>query len=214
MCVTLASLVLVYACEAPIPTGPQAVKEPVARPEPIPAEQSAAVREDTTVFPIDQWEEARPAVPNTRKLHLEVPAADIIELVRRRYPEVYAHGLPVEQAVWFAIGGDGRIFRSWVGQNLYLNFESYRPLREYFLPAGSAEEARAIAEHRRLERETLDANVPGMRAAGVFAGYYYSPPGNFTVHFITESRGMPPVGWRLSPASEGVAEALRAELQR
>ena len=217
ICVALAGLAFVYACEAPLPTLPPAdvaadVEESelaIAAPEPV-----AVAAEETVMLDVLVAEPV--AVPEARMgRREEVSGRDVIELVRRRYPELYARGLPPEQTVWLAIDHDGQIVKSWIGQNIYLPFEHYRPMREYAFPEGSPERARAVAEHERLQQAILDANVPGMRAHGIFAAYYYAPPGDFGVHIVTETPSPIPPGRRVGVASADlVNRAVRAELER
>jgi beta-lactamase regulating signal transducer with metallopeptidase domain len=220
VCVALAGLALVYACEAPVPTLPvveeeipefvTVVDEPGV---PVVVDSAVAVAvDDAEPVAVEAVIAAEPAAPGQSPD--EVSPTDMAELVRRRHPDVYARGLPLEQAVWFAIGAHGGIRKSWVGPNLYINFASYRPMREEALPVGSPERARAVAEHQRRERETVQANVPGMRVQGMYASYFYSEPANLLVHFVTDQPSPIPPGWRVGLATHAVAAALRKELAR
>src|SRR5690606_7159742 len=94
-------------------------------------------------------------------------------LVRQLHPEVAREGLPVDRALWFAIGIDGRLRGHWVGPNLLINYDTFRPQRWLELPEGSSEERRLRAEHRAAVREAVETHVPGMpiRARYALVGY-------------------------------------------
>ena len=221
--VTLAGALLVSAFSAPIPTFPGAQAESpeymvladeVYPEEAVTVDSSVKIVPemvysglDTTVLMTEMVvEEATPVVLPDQAFPEVV---DIAELVRRRHPDLYADGLPLEQAIWFVVGRDGKIAKSWVGPNLYLNFQGgYQPLNPQ--ADRSAELARAQAR----AQELVLAQVPGLRVRGMYAAHVYADPGVFSVHFFTESAGQPARDGGLDHTPTIVGRAVAAELGR
>jgi hypothetical protein len=134
------------------------------------------------------------------------------ELVQRDYPGIFSGGLAVDQAIWYAIDRNGALRRSWIGPNLYINVGAAGGgPREMALPVGSPERAIAEAEHRQLEQQVLQANVPELEIQSMYAGFFSGDGGSAVVHFVTEHPGAGNWG-RFRVASAFVADAIDSEL--
>lgn len=175
---------------------------PPSREALVPSAESSPVSAPASTRPADV---AFSDAPIARRPRVE-------ELVQRDYPEIFANGLDINRAIWFAIDRNGDLRRSWIGPNLYINLGAAGgALRELELPVGSIERAIAEAEHQRREQEVLQANVPDLEIRSMYAGYFSGGGGSAVVHFVTEDRGAGNWG-RFRVASAFVADAIDAEL--